>query len=160
MTQHSLIYTPKAILVRDNPLYSHHVRTIYPLSTHRLPIMYPLSTHCLLTVYLSSTLHPCYIHGTSMEHPWNIHGTSMEHPWNIHGTSMEHPWNIHPPPCCETFLLQSENGFNSVQDVRKCSLCSKTFTMFENVQNRQKVIKCDQMWRRRYLSLDFDFPLP
>src|SRR3954465_12269224 len=133
--------------------------------------MYPLSTHCLLTVYLSSTLHPCYIHGTSTlhprniqgtstQHPWNIHGTSMEHPWNILGTSMEHPWNVHPPPCCETFLLQSGNGFNSVQDVRKCSLCSKTFTMFENVQNRRKVIKCGQMWSRCYLSLDFGFPLP
>src|SRR3954464_9665497 len=134
---------------------------MYPLSTNRLPIMYVLSTHCLLTVYLSSTLHPCYIHGTSTLHPWNIHGTSREHPWNIHGTSMEHPWNIHgtsmerpPTAVFETFLLQSGNLFNSVQDVRKCS---KTFTMFENVQKRRKVIKCDQMWRRRYLSLDFGF---
>src|SRR4051812_18808535 len=139
---------------------THYLPTVYPLCTHYLPIVYSPSTYHLPFILATSMEHPWNIHGTSREHPGNIHGTSMEHPWNIHGTSMEHPWNIHPPPCCETFLLQSENGFNSVQDVRKCSLCSKTFTMFENVQNRRKVIKCDQMWRRRYLSLDFGFPLP
>ena len=32
--------------------------------------------------------------------------------------------------------------FENVHNVQKCSLCSKMFTLFENVQKRRKVIKC------------------
>src|SRR5689334_10070699 len=138
------------------PLSTYYLPTIYPLSTHYLPTIYPISTHRVPIIYPTSVEHPWNIHGTSMEHPWNIHGTSTQHPRNIHGTSTEHP----PTAVFESFLLHSENLFNSVHFVRKCSLCSKTSTMFENVQKRRKVIKCGQMWSRRYLSLDFGSSLP
>ena len=73
-----------------------------------------------------------------MEDLWNICGISFVHPLNVPATSTFHLSTA----VFETFVFQSQNLLNSVHNVQKCSLCSKTFTMFENVQKRRNVIKC------------------
>jgi len=86
-----------------------------------------------------------------MEYLGNILGTSLEYPLNVPATSTFHLCT----DVFETFVIQSENIFNSVHFVRKWSKSPKSFKIAEIVQNRRnrsklpksfKIAESDQMW--------------